>query len=226
MTSRRILIVGGSTRAAADSARRAGWNPVCADLFADLDLHQIAEVIPVRSYPESLPEDLKQVHADGWFYCGALENYPSLIERIQKNCPNCGPLLGTPPQMLRLIRDPEWLSQALSSRGIPSLDVQVENDAPPADGTWLQKPLASAGGRSIRVWNAESLRVPLNEPHYFQRRIEGIGVSASVQISASSVTWLGMTKELRKSHQFSAPTEFSYYGSYGPIADAALRRQL
>ena len=38
MALRRILIVGGSTRAAADSVRRAGWEPICADCFADLDL--------------------------------------------------------------------------------------------------------------------------------------------------------------------------------------------
>src|SRR4051812_13322899 len=69
MSSRRILIVGGSTRAAADSVRRAGWHPICADRFADIDLKNAAEVIPVRNYPESLPEDVAQVRADGWFYC-------------------------------------------------------------------------------------------------------------------------------------------------------------
>ena len=35
-----LLIVGGSTRAAAFSALRAGLRPWCADLFADLDLQQ------------------------------------------------------------------------------------------------------------------------------------------------------------------------------------------
>ena len=68
MTQQRILIIGGSTRAAADSVRRAGWIPICADLFADLDLRSTVEVIPVQHYPSSLPEDVAHVKADGWFY--------------------------------------------------------------------------------------------------------------------------------------------------------------
>src|SRR5579872_5164411 len=103
--SRRILIVGGSTRAAADSVRRAGWQPVCADLFADLDLRQTAELVPVRHYPESLPEDLAQVHAGGWFYCGALENQPKILRAIRANAKSIGPLLGTSPEALESIRN-------------------------------------------------------------------------------------------------------------------------
>ena len=64
MSQRRMLILGGSTRAAADSVRRAGWQPVCADIFADLDLQATAEVIPTRHYPDSFPEDVAQVQAD------------------------------------------------------------------------------------------------------------------------------------------------------------------
>lgn len=226
MTSSRILIVGGSTRAAADSTRRAGWNPVCADLFADLDLRQHAEVISVKTYPHSLPDDLKDVYADGWFYCGAIENFPSIVHQIQSNCPQCGPLLGTPTKALRLTRDPQWLSELLASRGLPGLDVRSEFNPPPPDGSWLQKPLASAGGRSIRVWNDVSSRTPLNEPHYFQRRVEGVGISASVAVSESGVEWLGITKELPNFHQFSAPSDFAYCGSFGPIVDDKLEKQM
>ena len=38
MNDKRLLIVGASVRAAAFSARRSGFDPECADLFADADL--------------------------------------------------------------------------------------------------------------------------------------------------------------------------------------------
>ena len=98
----RVLIVGGSTRAAAWSAVRAGWQPICADLFADLDTHQVAQVIPVRDYPRSLPDDVASVEAEGWFYTGALENYPEIIEQLAQPNASYGPLWGTTAAGLRL----------------------------------------------------------------------------------------------------------------------------
>ena len=52
----RLLIVGASARAAAWSARRAGFDVVAADLFADTDLQQLAKTIQVepREYPQAL----------------------------------------------------------------------------------------------------------------------------------------------------------------------------
>jgi hypothetical protein len=107
---KRVLVVGGSTRAAAWSARRAGLQPVCADLFADLDTRQIAEVVHVRDYPCSLPQDVAHINADGWFYTGGIENHPDLVEQMDRPDASYGPLLGTSAAALRLIRDPFWLS--------------------------------------------------------------------------------------------------------------------
>ena len=171
-------------------------------------------------------EDLKRTDCDGWFYCGAIENFPSIVEQIQKTCPNCGPLLGTPPTTLRLVRDPWWLADVLSSRGFPHLDIHSEDAPPPPDGDWLRKPIASAGGRSIEVWNEKSAKRSLDEPHYFQRRIEGRGVSAAIHVSANTVDWLGMTEEIRNTHSDPAPTDFTYRGSFGPIVDIALQCQI
>src|SRR5258708_1491462 len=139
MAPPRILIVGGSTRAAADSVRRAGGLPICADFFADLDLRMTAEVVPVRRYPYSLPEDIASVRADAWFYCGALENYPDIVAKIQNANPTCGPLVGTTPETLRLVRNPQWLVETLASAGFQTLDVRDESAPPETDGTWLQK---------------------------------------------------------------------------------------
>lgn len=217
MAPSRILIVGGSTRAAADSVRRAGALPICADMFADLDLRQSAEVIPVRHYPHSLPEDVKHVRADGWFYCGALENHPEIIAGIPAKNPNCGPLLGTHPDALRQVRDPFWLAERLQDAGISTLDVRRSSNPPAADGRWLQKPLASAGGRAIRVWSRDATRIPIAEAYYFQQRITGEALSAIFHVQSNCIQWLGGASELQSEQSSQAPSSFAYCGSCGPL---------
>jgi predicted ATP-grasp superfamily ATP-dependent carboligase len=210
---RRILILGGSTRAAADSVRRAGWIPVCADLFADLDLRATAEVIPVQNYPYSLPDDVSHVHADAWFYCGALENHPEIIERILVTNSSIGPLLGTSPQALKFVRNPFRLFNCLRWEGIKTLDIADRSSPPEPDGTWIQKPMASAGGRLIRVWDEAAARNPFPELCYFQERARGMAASALFQFQSGKAQWLGVSQELDAPASSCAPSPFSYCGS-------------
>ena len=220
MPPRRILIIGGSTRAAANSVRRAGWEPVCADLFADFDLQMTAETISVRDYPESLPEDVAAVRADGWMYCGALENHPQILTRVARCNPSLGPLLGTSPDALIRLRDPNWIMMTLKAAGVSCLELAQHSSPPPADGGWLQKPLASAGGRLIRVWNQFAAMTPFSEPHYFQRLATGVELSALFLFDEGKLReWLGATWGLGTTSSSNAPSPFAYCGSYGPAAD-------
>lgn len=216
-SGRRVLIVGGSTRAAAWSVMRAGWTPICADLFADLDTRQIAEIIHVWDFPNSLPEDVANVRADGWFYTGGLENHPGIIERMMRPDASYGSLWGTPPAALRLVRDPFWLTETLRAAGLPALDVHPESSPPPADGTWLQKPLASVGGRAIRVWNQTATSRDFGEPHCFQHRAAGDSCSAMFRAQDGQVEWLGATQQLINLEASRAAIPFAYCGSLGPI---------
>jgi uncharacterized protein len=213
----RVLIVGGSTRAAAWSAVRAGLRPICADLFADLDTHQIAEIVCVRDFPTSLPEDVARVRADGWFYTGALENHPKIIEQMLRPDATYGPLWGTPPPALRWVRDPFWLAKTLRAAELPALDAIPQSSPPPADGTWLQKPLASAGGRAIRIWDRYAAAKGFREPHYFQRRATGESCSAVFRARDGHVEWLGSTQQLIHFEASCASIPFAYCGSFGPI---------
>ena len=56
-TRPRLLILGCSTRAAAWSAVRAGFFPVCADEFGDEDLRQVAEVLRKRRVEQPRPRE-------------------------------------------------------------------------------------------------------------------------------------------------------------------------
>ena len=211
--------MGGSTRAAAWSALRAGLRPICADLFADLDTRQVAKIVPVRDFPASLPEDVANVQADGWFYTGGLENHPDIIERMLRPDAPYGPLWGTPPAALRLVRDPFWLAETLRRASLPALDVRPESSPPPADGTWLQKPLASAGGRAIRVWDRKAASRDFGEPHYFQAfQQQGDSDSAIFFAGGGTVEWQGATSGWTGHESSRPPHPFSYCGSEGPTA--------
>ncbi len=178
-----------------------------------------AEVIPVQNYPNSLPDDVARVRADGWFYCGALENSPKILERILKKRSFIGPLLGTAPEGLKALRSPEWLAKTLTAAGLKALSLRNQLLPPEPDGTWLQKPLASAGGRMIRVWDKTAVELPFPEPHYFQRIATGVGGSVIFQVESGNVEWFGSTRELESPLQSAPPTKFSYCGSFGPLND-------
>ena len=160
-----LLIVGGTARAAAWCAVRAGLRVAALDRFNDLDLRAVAE--PCFLWDGS-GEQLERVVGElgvPWIYGGALENDPALVDR----CAALAPLRGNDGDALRAVRDPVRLQTAFAAAGLPTLAVRDETDPPPPDGTWLLKPRASCGGHQIAVWDRDALDCPTRwGPHYFQ----------------------------------------------------------
>ena len=117
--SERLLIVGASARAAAFSARRAGIKPLAADLFGDVDLQCCCPTLRVECYPLGLIDALRkidhswQLGRTPWMITGALENQPDLVEQMAAEWP----LYGNRAEVLRSIRDPAMLADALSAGG-------------------------------------------------------------------------------------------------------------
>jgi predicted ATP-grasp superfamily ATP-dependent carboligase len=124
-----------------------------------------------------------------------------------------GPLQGTLPEALTYVRDPIWLQKILRTANLPALEIRDQETPPNPDGTWVQKPIKSAGGRSIRIWDETAFRFPLKEPHYFQQRVAGIGLSCILRIDQGQVHWCGASRELATSSRSRAPTHFAYCGS-------------
>lgn len=209
----RVLIVGASTRAAAESAKQAGWQPVCADLFADEDLRDCAEVLPVENFPAGLVEAVASVPKCLWMYTGALENHPDIIERISET----RPLWGNGIRELQRVRDPFRLFEMLSTAGLQPLAVRTSDDPPPADGSWLLKPVRTAGGRRIRIWDANAKQDGLlPEDCFFQQRATGQPISAVYIASPTGVELVGVTRQLI-GEAWTSAKPFAYCGSVGPI---------
>ena len=125
-----LILIGASTRAAAQSARRAGCMPYCVDQFADLDLQACATVLPCDRFPEDLEAVLKQAPDAPWMYAGGLENHPDFVARLA----SIRPLAGCSSDALRLVRDPWQVAELLKSCGLPTLNVARSLNATPPIG--------------------------------------------------------------------------------------------
>ena len=116
----RVLIAGVSTRTAADSAARAGYEVTALDAFGDLD-----QAAGVRGL--SMPRDFgvpftassaarvaASIGCDTVAYVANFENHPRAVGALARG----RTLLGNPPEALRRVRDPLQLAEALERRGV------------------------------------------------------------------------------------------------------------
>jgi uncharacterized protein len=203
-----VLILGASARAAAHSALRAGLRPCAVDLFADRDLAGCCPASRVArgGYPAALEDLARDFGPCPWIYTGALENHPSLVARIGQE----RPLWGNGGHSLLAVRDPLALSAALRKAGLPAAEVRLDRRGLPRDGSWLVKPVASAGGHGIRPLTHDSGRPGAR--CYYQERIGGTPLAALFVGSASGTKLLGVTWQW-----LGRPGAlFAYRGSIGP----------
>ncbi len=207
-----ILIFGASARAAAESARRAGLKPIVADLFGDVDLHEAAEVLPLRSYPDDFVRVAGLARPCPWIYTGGLENHPEIVGEISGG----RPLWGNPADVLQSVRDPAQVDEALRRAGLPMAEIRSAGHPPLPLGDWLLKPKNGAGGGGIAVWDETAdNHATLDRPHFFQKRLDGTPISAVFVASRHNAHLIGITRQFVGTKSFGA-TPFSYCGSLGP----------
>ncbi|MFN0052706.1 MAG: ATP-grasp domain-containing protein [Planctomycetales bacterium] len=205
-----LLIVGASTRAAAHSALRGGWQPTWVDLYGDVDLVSVAQGVAAPDFPEGVVEGAAALSPAPWMYTGGMENHPQLVDQLSRG----RPLWGNPGDVLQRIRDPWWIAAQLRQVGLPVLDLWPAAVAPPpADGSWLQKPLCGSGGRGISRWDESA--TPLDETVYYQRRVEGKAYAAHFLALPDQVLFLGGMRQLIGLSRVAAPP-FAWCGALSP----------
>src|SRR5215218_3406460 len=144
-------IIGASTRAAAASAVRAGFQPLAADLFADEDLRRIATATRISPYPDGFADWLRAVEPPAWMYTGALENHPELVDQMAW----IAPLLGNPGDVLARVRSPWELRDSLHRAGLLFPETRASGEGLPVDGSWLAKTYNGASGSGVRVFSRD-----------------------------------------------------------------------
>jgi hypothetical protein len=206
----RILIVGLTTRAIAESAVRAGCDVVAVDYFGDLDSKQICPNISLRDRDldysaAALARVAREISYDAVAYCGSLENHPDVVAELAHG----KSLLGNSPDALRRVRDPAVLLGFLAGRGflVPETIGGAHGRALPTRGWWLVKPAAGGGGQGIRIWHGEAL----HGSQVLQELVPGIPASAVFVGDGHRSALLGWSELL------AAGTGFRYGGNLFPL---------
>jgi predicted ATP-grasp superfamily ATP-dependent carboligase len=227
----RLLILGVSTRAAAESAAAAGFEVTALDVFADLDQHPRVHAVlvprqgdePVRA--AGLVRASRTLAYDAVAYLSHLDNHPRLVERVAAG----RALLGNTPAVLRRVRRPQLVADALRARGcrVPEAllgadaRAAVETSAEPTGvppgfigprevGTrWLVKPLRSGGGHRVGGWRPGSI-VPRNA--YVQRFLRGTPASIVFVAARGESVPLGISRQLVGLPEFGS-TGYRYCGN-------------
>lgn len=247
----RVLICGASTRAAAESAARAGFRVTSIDGYADSDQHAAVHAL-------SLPRDFgwtftaqgvaraaTGIACDAVAYLSPFENHSSAVAALARG----RQLWGNPPEVLARVRDPVAVADALRARGFAVPEVRArgtrrralrEQHAAPAlgqgagaaaaaqegsAGAWMVKPLRSGGGSRVRLWRGE----PVARDCYLQRRIDGTPGAVVFAAAHGACTPIGVSRQICGDVAFGADGH-RYCGSIlaadalGDRADALLER--
>ena len=219
--SRQLLILGVSARAAVSSAIRGGFQPLAADCFRDQDLAAVCECLRISRYPADLEHAAAALPVCPWLYTGGLENHPQLVDRIADH----RPLLGNAGRVLRGVRNPFRVTEALCEAGLPALEVSA---LPPSgsSGPWLRKPRKSGGGQRIEFVSAlanESAESAVGELYYYQQYVAGTPDSAIFVAAGGRAVLCGVTRQMIGT-SWTGARGFEYAGSVGPLDITAHER--
>ena len=227
----RLLICGISTRAAAESAARAGFQVTSLDGFADIDQHPSVRALSIsrdfaaRSTAPALARVAARLDADAVAYLSPFENHPRAVARLAAG----RTLWGNSPETLRRVRDPLVLNAVLRRHGfaVPRVrnDSNASNDSndpndPNDPNDWLLKPLRSGGGNRVRRWSGELLP----QTAYLQERIDGTPGSIVFVAAGGQCVPLGFSRQLTGDPNFGAHGH-RYCGSIvAPLDDPQIDR--
>lgn len=215
-----LILVGASVRAAAHSALRAGFKPYAIDQFADRDLAAICPAVKIRRYPHDLYSALSDAPRAAWIYTGGLENYPRLVDRMAE----IRPLWGNAGKVLRRVRDPWLLAEAVRRAGLEMpATVRELSDRPSSirDEGWLLKPLRSSGGHKIEY--AASGPQPRRPGFYYQEFIRGKVHGAVYLATSDGCNLLGVSRQIEISGTFGYQGSIVAPGAWHPRVPALIR---
>jgi predicted ATP-grasp superfamily ATP-dependent carboligase len=200
-----VLVAGVSTRAAAESAARAGFEVTAIDAFGDLDQHASVHGlsltrdfgVPVNA--RSAARAARSIECDAVAYLSSFDNHPRAVATLAAG----RALWGNPPAVLRRVRDPILVARALRERGSAAPDVFVATGLSPTavdslppwgdDRRWLVKPLASGGGHRVRPWRGAT---SLPRGCYLQELVDGTPGSVAFVAAGGRAVPLGVSRQL------------------------------
>lgn len=237
----RILIIGVSTRAIAESACAAGYNVITLDYFGDSDQKRLCQNYSLKRDfglpfgPAQLYRASRSLEFDAVVYLSNLENYPAMVEKLAAGGRGGKPkqLLGNSPAVLARVRHWPTVSAFLRQQGVPTPETIYPGPSSPplspslgregagGGGRWLRKPIRSGGGHRITFWPPD--RRP-GKGYLLQEYVPGLAASASFVANGRECVVLGITEQLIGTPEFGA-RGFQYCGNILPLASPSPKRE-
>jgi len=219
----RILVVGLSTRAIAESAVRGGHPVVTLDYFGDRDQRALVENYALLRDPGldgatgapfsagALLRASRHLDFGAVVYISNLENHPEVVEELAQG----RVLLGNAPAALYQVRDWRTLRAFCREDGISCPATLLVGEAEKATPAirWLLKPVRSGGGHGIRPWAGRAL----DEAHVLQAYIQGRPASAAFVADGQRCVVIGLTEQLIGRRELGA-RGFAWCGNILPLA--------
>lgn len=211
-----FLIAAVTGRALAASAARAGHAAVVLDCFADQDTRAVATQcravraarrlrFDARALLAAAAELAPPAESAGLVYGSGFEARPGLLTRLARG--RC--LLGNPPRVMALVKDPRRFFPLLDRLGIRH--PQVRYTAPDNSAGWLLKRAGGAGGTHIR----HADRGP-RAGEYLQAHEPGHAASALFLADGRRAFLIGFNRQWTSPARNGLP--FLYGGGVGRVA--------
>jgi len=216
------LIAASSGRALAGAARRAGFRPLVADFFDDLDTrgfcaaNQPIEEGLARGFTGETLFPALDALANGEAPCGfvygaGFEDRPELLELAARRFT----LLGNTPDVVRRVKDPVRLAGLCGALNIPHPKISAKM---PGDRQhWLAKTVGGAGGSHVVP---AAFIGAADENIYFQRKAAGASVSILFVADGTKARIVGLSR------QWAAPAATEPFRFGGSLRPAGLSREL
>ncbi len=216
---RRVLLLGGSVRTAAESASRGGFTVVAADRFGDTDtLAATARHLPFGT-PDDLVAALDRLPSMPTVIVGGLEGAAEMVERLSQRHPVLGPSWETHLGL----RDPDRLHELVAGCGLSVPEFCRPDgtaDVPPSGPDWLWKRLDSSGGLGV-TWagrDVDPVGPATNRAAgYFQRWVPGRPLGLTYLGDGGTARLLGVFR-LSFVRRGGGRLPFVYAGAFGPVA--------
>ncbi len=215
----KILLIGISARAMAESAVRSGYPVIALDAFGDQDTKNLTESYSLRRdfqygySPRALHKASRKLSFDAVAYTSNLENHPKILMQFEAH----HRLIGNSPQVIHSIRYWPALIPKLKQAGFSVPETIFAEDGRSIDNgrNWLVKPLLSGGGHGIAFESHNRYCVP---GFMFQEYIPGKPCSASFVANGDQSVIIGITEQLIGESRFGAQG-FRYCGNIQPLPE-------
>jgi predicted ATP-grasp superfamily ATP-dependent carboligase len=208
----KVLVIGMSARAVAQSSARAGYETAALDSFGDRDLLKAAswQTLDKRDFSRfsSVPE-LRGIGADWAVFASGVENRPQMIDELESAGLR---VLQSSSEAIRRCRDLDELGDFCAKNKIGRPRTMRGNDIGnlPA-GKFLVKHEKSGAGIGVRVWDGAEIK----RGEYLQELAEGIPVSAVFLSDGREAVLCGISRQLAGEPSLGA-RGFSWCGNIMP----------